>query len=127
MEELGAAKPVPATQSKMDEVVGQVPAPLKFSTVIARVPDEADLSPRKSYTDLELNLRVAFNPFNLPTIESVAYVMKGLFPEDDRLILRPLGRRGIGIYKIQLTKSVDDLSELRARFFKESKDGKPSE
>ena len=127
MEHFDAAKPVPVTQSKIDEVVGQVPEPLKFSTVVARVPDNADLSPRKSYTDLELNLRMEFNPFNLPTIESVAYVIKGLFPEDDGLILRPLGERGIGIYKIQLTKSVDDLSELRARFFKESKDGKPSE
>ena len=85
--------------------------------MVARVPDNADLSPRKSYTDLELNLHMAFNPFNLPTIESVAYVIKGLFPEDDGLILRPLGGRGIGIYKIQLTKSVDDLSELEGKVF----------
>ena len=117
MEHLDAAKPVPTTQSEMDEAVAYVPAPLKFSTVIARVPDDADLSPRKSYTDLELNLRVAFNPFNLPTIESVAYVIKGLFPEDDGLIQRPLGGRGIGIYKVQLAKPVDDLSDLRAIFF----------
>ena len=130
MEYLDAAKLVPATKSEMDEAVGNVgnvPAPLKFSTVVARVPEDADLSPRKSYTDLELNLRVGFNPFNLPTIESVAYVIKRLYPEDDGLILRPLGGRGIGIYKVQLTKPVNDLSDLRAKFFKESKDGKPSE
>ena len=76
---------------------------------------------------LELNLREVFNPFNLPPVESVAYAIKNVFPEDDGLILQPLGGRGIGIYRIQLTNPVKDLSDLKAKFSNMSADGKTAE
>ena len=88
MEHLDAAMadhPMQPGVGQAHSTVCNTPAPLTFSRVVVQVPDHTDFSPRQSYTDLELNLQVAFNPFNLPTVESVAYVIKGLFPEDDGL------------------------------------------
>ena len=100
---------------------------MTFSGVAGRPPVHIQPPSMPSFTNLELNLRAVFNPFNLPSVESVAYAIKNVFPEDDGLILHPLGRRGIGIYRIQLTNPVKDLSDLTAEFSIMSADGKITE
>ena len=80
---------VPLTPSAPE---GTVPPPHSSSGVAARGPALLSVPPSPAnIADLELNLRIGFNPFNLLTVESVAYVIKALFRDDDGLILRPLG------------------------------------
>ena len=107
-------------------VNGNTPS-MTFSGVAGWPPVHIQPPSMSSYTNLELNLRAVFNPFNLPSLESVAYAIKNVFPEDDGLILHPLGGWGIGIYRIQLTNPVKDLSDLTAKFPIMSADGKITE
>ena len=107
-------------------VNGNTPS-MTFSGVAGRPPVNIQPPSILSFTNLELNLRAVFNPFNLPSVESVAHTIKNVFPEDDGLILHALGGRGIGIYRIQLTIPVKDLADLMAKFSIMSADGKIEE
>ena len=102
--------------------------PQSFSGVAVGGPALLPVPPSpENIVDLELNIRIGFNTFSLTTVESVAYVIKALFSDGVGLILRPLGGRGIGIYKIQLTTPIECVSFMTAKFHRESKDGTPSE
>ena len=107
-------------------VNGNTPS-MTFSGVAGRPPVHIQPPSMPAYTNLELNLRAVFNPFNLPSVESVAYAVKNVFPEDDGLILHPLGGEGNWDLQNPINQPVRDLSDLTAKFSIRSAEGEIEE
>ena len=62
---------------------------------------------------LSLNLREQFTPFNLPAVEEISAALNETLPDQQGMILSALRGRGQGIYKIQLTQPIDNISALK--------------
>ena len=64
--------------------------------------------PAAEFKDLFLNLRTAFTPFELPTVEQVIQAITTAFAGDERLTVLPYQGSGLGLYRVVLSRPVAD-------------------
>ena len=64
--------------------------------------------PAADFKDLFLNLRAAFTPFELPTVEQVIQAITTAFARDERLTVLPNRGSGLGLYRVVLSRPVAD-------------------
>ena len=69
-----------------------------------------------TFSELLLNLRGHFTPFNLPSTEEVILAVTELFPLDAEIIVLPLRGRGLCHYRICLSQAVVDPTACVAKF-----------
>ena len=69
-----------------------------------------------TFSELLLNLRGHFTPFNLPSTEEVILAVTELFPLDAEIIVLPLRGRGLGHYRSCLSQAVVDPTACVAKF-----------
>ena len=70
----------------------------------------------RGYTDLILNLKDAFTPFELPPVERVIEAVSTTFITENRLTVLPYRGGGLGLYRVILSTPIPDLSEHSASF-----------
>ena len=59
---------------------------------------------------INLDLRGYFTPYNIPTLEGIIYAVQTLFKADEGLRLQQLRGAGTGIYRILLSKPIEDIT-----------------
>ena len=69
-----------------------------------------------AFKDLFLNLRAAFTPFELPTVEQVVQAITTAFAGDERLTVLPYRGSGLGLYRVVLSRPVADPTSYVAWF-----------
>ena len=72
--------------------------------------------PVTEFKDLFLNLRAAFTPFELLTVEQVVQAVTTAFAGDERLSVLPYRGSGLGLYRVVLSRPVADPTSYVARF-----------
>ena len=71
-----------------------------------------------TFTVLHLNLRTAFNPYQLPTLPQVIDAVEAAFPEDPGLVLQGLQGGGLGIYKVTLSRAITSVEGITVKLKK---------
>ena len=90
-------------------------APVSADVAVATTIGPIAQGSTPGYTDLMLNLRDAFTPFELPPVERVIEVVSTTIT-DNRLTVLPYRGGGLGLYRVILSTPVVDLSEHSASF-----------
>ena len=67
-------------------------------------------------SNLLLDLRNDFTPFNIPSIEEVVASVNETFPEDGIVIVQQFRGRGQGTFRICLSTPISDLATCRVTF-----------
>ena len=108
------APPLPATSGQNLPVQGSQSTSSDTGFTAVTYADVTSATPQVSV--INLDLRGYFTPFNIPTLERIIYAVQALFKPDEGLRIQQLRGAGTGIYRILLSKPVENINGIFVTF-----------
>ena len=62
-----------------------------------------------------LDVRNDYNPYQIPTVETITSALRSMFAEDTGLLVFPLPRENRGIFEVSITTRITDLTKYPIR------------